>query len=53
MRQDRVPGEVHRCLLAHQKFMNLKTAHDVSLEEAAIDIWKKGIATVSHLNTEG
>lgn len=50
MRQDRVPGDVHRRILAHQRFMNLKTEHDVTLEEAAIDLWKKGIETLSHLN---
>lgn len=49
MRQERVPSDVHKALLAHQKILNLKSDHQVTLEDASIDMWKKGIATMPHL----
>lgn len=46
----KVPAKVHKQLVAHQKFMNLKSKHDVTLEEASIDLLKRGIETLMHLN---
>ena len=50
LRQNNVPSKIHKQLVAHQKFMNLKSKYDVSLEEAVIDLWKRGIETMPHLN---
>ena len=50
MRQKQVPFEIHRKMLAHQKFMSLKSDHEVTLEEAAIDIWERGLKTLAYLN---
>jgi hypothetical protein len=50
LRQNNVPVRIHKQIVAHQKFMNLKSKTDVSIEEAAIDLWKRGIETMPHLN---
>jgi hypothetical protein len=50
MRIRRVPIEIHKAIVAHQGLMNQKSKTEVSLDEAAIDIWKKGILTIPSIN---
>lgn len=50
MRQDNVPSDLHKKLLAHQAFMNITSRHKVKLEDAVVDVLKKGIENLTHLN---
>lgn len=50
MRVRKVPIEIHKAIVAHQGLMSQKTDVDVSLDEAAIDLWSKAIAQIPALN---
>ena len=50
MRISRVPIDIHKAIVAHQGLMNQKANEDVSLDEAAIDLWKKAISEIPALN---
>lgn len=51
MRVRKVPIEIHKAIVAHQGLLAQKTDDDVSLDEAAIDLWKKAIITIPALNS--
>lgn len=40
MRITGVPAEIHRAIIIHQKILSLKSNTDVSVDEAAIDLWR-------------
>lgn len=49
MRIRKVPINVHRSIVVHQKIMSRDNNQDVSIEEAAIDLLEKAILGTPHL----
>lgn len=46
----KAPEDVHKKIVAHQKLMNIKSDDFISIDDAAIDLLRKGISTVAALN---
>jgi hypothetical protein len=50
MRIKKVPVAIHKAILAHQAILNRKSKTKITLDDAAIDLWDKGISSVPSLN---
>lgn len=50
MRIRKVPIHIHKAIVAHQGLLAQKSSSTISLDEAAIDLWSKGISTIPALN---
>lgn len=50
MRVRRVPIEVHKAIVAHQGLLAQKSEESISLDDAAIDLWRKAIVSIPALN---
>lgn len=50
MRVRKVPIDIHRSIVIQQKIMSKDKEAEVSLDEAAIEVWRLGILAIPHLN---
>lgn len=50
MRVRKVPIKIHRAIVTHQGMLAQMGEKDISLDEAAIDLWQKAISIIPALN---